>query len=106
MLFEAAYEMTAVREARVLTDIIQVVVGEQQILFRLEDPHPLDVLLAGQTVLLLELCREAGIAHVAFLRDLRNADILFKTAVDILRDILYPVDIRRAHRASVYIQPL
>ena len=105
MLAEAAYEVAAIREAGLLADKGQVMVGEKQIFLGLEYPHSLDVLLAAHAVLLAELRRKAGIAHMAHRCDLRDPDILAEAAVDVLGHVLDAEDIRAPHGAAVDVQP-
>ena len=56
--------MTAVREACLTGNIIQVVVGEEQEIFSFVEPYGLYILLAALTVFCMKLLGKVGIAHV------------------------------------------
>ena len=80
--------MTAVAEACLLTDIIQIVIGKAKKFFCLEDPYSLDIFLTAHTVKLTEFRRKARIAHSAHDRKLRNSYIVLNMLVDIFCDCI------------------
>ena len=85
--------MAAVGKTCLLADESQVVIGEQKILFGFEYAHTLNIFLAAHAVLFAELYRKARVAHVTFVGDIRDANVLVKAAVDILCDIFDPENI-------------
>lgn len=97
--------MAAIGKACLLAYVVEVVVGEQQIFFGFIYPHTLDIFFTAHAVLLPEFGGKAGIAHVAFLGDICDPDIVLKTAVDILGDIFDAEYLLRPDRAAADIEP-
>ena len=81
-------KVAAVCEARLLTDIIQIVVGKEQHIISLADLDELYVLLTGFTIQQLEAFRKIGVAHTTLSGQFFYTQQLIRMLIDVFGNIV------------------
>ena len=90
VLFEGPDQVAAVCEAGLSSNIVQVVVREQQEILHLAQPDELNILLAALPIIFQEHLCKIRVAHIIMVSQFFYINILLRMAVNINQDILDP----------------
>ena len=99
--------MRAVREPRLLRDIGQIAVCEEQKLLCLADADKLDIFLAGPSIQVVKALGKIRIAHTAQSGQLLHPEFLARVGVNVRRDIVQRdfIGVRQHSRIHVNAGP-
>ena len=87
--FEGADQMAAVRKAGLSCNIVQIVVGKEQKVFDFIQTDKFNILLAALPVVFQKQFGEVRVAHVVFVCQRLNVDVLLRMPVNVDKDILH-----------------
>ena len=100
VFLEIPYHVAAIGKTGFLTDVVEVEIGEEQVILHLENADFDNVFFAGYTVNHVEFLGKAGIAHIAFLRNIADLNGIADMCFDVLGD---GVDVVRGARLKYLV---